>query len=345
MEDWLNSRMTAIRLVATFVAATVAMSAGANNLVNFATVTNTDFAMFGYGGMSATGLPTDGTGTITVSGISGTVHRAVLIWHGPTNSASNAVNAAVTFNGTPITGFAIGTSDSNCWSNFANSRAYQADVTTLVGGNGTYALSNFVKGSYPNPTADINGVSLLVFYDDGNAANNRDIVVFLGNDSNRPNAFDSAGWTVTLNGVNYASGAATLRLIIADGQNIIDPENVSLNATVIYPGGQNFDGITVPNGPAASDPDINGGLWDHKATSIATSLTPGTNDLTLSSPSVDPAVGDCLSLVSTIFDLPPGAAPPSPLASIIPTLSEWGLALLTLLMGGFAALQLRRRRT
>jgi hypothetical protein len=63
-------------------------------------------------------------------------------------------------------------SDSNCWSNFTNSRAYRADVTSLVGGNGAYALSNFVKGSYPNPTADINGVSLLLFYDDGNAANN-----------------------------------------------------------------------------------------------------------------------------------------------------------------------------
>ncbi len=344
----MNPLRTAKRVVAALVATAFAASASATNLVNFATVTSTDFAMFGYGGMRATGQATDGTGTITVSGLSGTVTRAILVWHGPTNSTNVGVNAAVTFNGTQVFGTDAGISSSNCWGppdgNFTASRAYRADVTGLVTGNGAYPLANFVKGSFPDPTADINGVSLLVFFDDGNAGNNRDIVVFLGNDSNQPNPYDGAGWNATLGGVNYSGGAATLRLIISDGQNFADTENVSLNATVIYPSGQNFDGITVPNGPAAFDPAINGGLWDHKATNIAPLLTPGLNTMVLST-SGD--TDDCLSLVSTIFDLPPGSAPAPAARAVepIPTLSQWGLALLALLTAGSAALQLRRRRT
>jgi hypothetical protein len=49
MKSWLTSRMTATRSSRRTVAGTVA-SAGANNLVNLATVANTDFAMFGHGG-------------------------------------------------------------------------------------------------------------------------------------------------------------------------------------------------------------------------------------------------------------------------------------------------------
>lgn len=345
MERSLSSPLTAKKLTAALVALAFVSSASANNLVNFGTVANTDFAMFGYGGMAATGIATDGTGTITVAGVSGTVRRATLVWHGPTNSANDAVNATVTFNGTSVTGVHVGTSDSNCWSGFTGSRAYQADVTSLVSGDGAYALTNFVKGTYPNPAADVNGVSLLVFYDDGNAANNRDIVVTLGNDSNRPNTYDVDGWNVALGGVNYTAGTATLRLIVSDGQDLVDPRNVLVNATVMYASGQNFDGNTLPNGPAAANPNINGGLWDHKSASITALLSPGPNALTLSSAAIDPAAvpdHDCLSLVATILDLPVGSTQiPVP---AIPTLSDWGLALLAFLTGGFAALQLRRRR-
>jgi hypothetical protein len=336
-------RRIACDIAATLVAAALAAPAGANNLRNLATVTNTDFAMFGYGGMSAVGNPgTDGTGTLTVSGISGTVTRALLIWHGPTSSTIDSVNAPVNFNGTPVTGTNVGNSDNNCWTNFDNSRAYQADVTRLVGGNGSYALSGFVKGAYPGPAADVNGVSLLVFYDDGNATNNRDIVVFLGNDSNQATGFDLPGWNVTLAGVRYTSGTATLRLVVSDGQSFADPEPVLVNATVVFPASQIFDGISLPAyGPSAST--LNGGLWDHKSADITSTLAPGANTLTLTSAPINPAVADCLSLVATVFDLPAGAAPLPP--EIIPTLSEGALALLALLTGGAAALQLRRRRT
>jgi hypothetical protein len=338
-------RNTTRRAVATIAAATLAGATHASTLSHFATRVNTDFAMFGYGGMAATGIASDGTGTITVAGVSGTVRRATLVWHGPTSSANDAVNATVTFNGTSVTGVHVGTSDSNCWSGFTNSRAYQADVTSLVAGNGAYTLSNFVKGAYPAPAADVNGASLLVFFDDGNAANDRDIVIALGNDSNRPNAYDADGWGAAMGGVDFTAGTVTLRLVVSDGQDLVDPRNVLVNAAVVFPGGQVFDGNTVPNGPAAANPNINGGLWDQKSSNITALLAPGPNMLTLTAAAIDPAAvpaQDCLSLIATVLDLPAGSAIiPVP---AIPTLSDWALGLLALLTGGVAGLQLRRRR-
>ena len=319
------------RAIVALISAALITSVHANSLVNFATVPNTDYAMFGFGGMRGIG-----TGTVTVAGISGTVTRAVLIWQGPTNSASASANAAVTFNGTPIVGTNIGLSSDNCWS-FTNSQAYQADVTPLVSGNGSYTLANFFKPG----GIDINGVSLLVFYNDGNNANNRDIVVFLGNDSNQANTFDPAGWNAVLNGINYSSGTATLRVIVADGQSFPD-NGLKINTTVVVPPGSNWDGNTLPNGASAAT--TNGGLWDHSAYNITALLTPGNNNLTLTDTG---SSSDCLSLISTIFDLPVGAAPPpaGPVGPLnVPTLSEWVIVALAMLIGAFGLLQTRRRR-
>jgi hypothetical protein len=318
-------------VIVALVSVTLAMSVHANLLQNFTTVPSTNFAMFGYGGMRGIG-----TGTITVSGVSGTVTRAMLVWHGPTNSTSATANAVVTFNGTSVTGTNIGFSSDNCWG-FTNSQAYEAEVTPLVSGNGTYSLANFLKTP---SVADINGVSLLVFFT-GNPANNRDIVVFLGNDSNQPNTYDPAGWQATLNGINYSSGPATLRLIVSDGQTFSD-NGLAINATTILPPGNNWQGNTVPNGPSAAQ--TSGGLWDHTSYDVTSFLQPGPNNLALTSVG---SSSDCLSLISTIFDLPAGSAPgsPAPAAPInVPTLSGWVIGLLALLTGAFGLLQTRRRR-
>jgi hypothetical protein len=320
-----------------------AVPAQANSLAAFATVPNTDFAWAGYGGMRGIG-----NGTITVAGVTGTVTYAVLIWHGPTNNAADdAANAAVTFNGTPVTGTNIGNSDNNCWG-YTNSRAYQANVTSLVTGNGAYALTNFRKTT-PS-AAETNGASLLVFYNDGNATNNRDYAIFLGNDSNITNSYDPAGWSATLNGITYTSGTGTMRMIVSDGQTFPDI-GVAINATTIIPTGNNFDGNTVPNGTGGPVTAGGNGLWDHSATDITSLLTVGTNNLALTS---TPGGTDCLSLIGAIFDLPGGSAPPGPPPPVgppvtaepvmVPTLSEWGVMLLALLTGGVAALNLRRRR-
>src|SRR6266446_4575361 len=81
------------RLAVVFLALLVVVPSpvSANNLTNFTTVPNTDFAMFGAGGMRG-----QGTGSIVVTGLSGTVTAAYLFWHGPTNDSADT-NAAVTF--------------------------------------------------------------------------------------------------------------------------------------------------------------------------------------------------------------------------------------------------------
>ena len=252
-------------------------------------VSHTDIAGFGIGGMRGTG-----TGTIVTSGITGPVAHAFLYWHGPTNSADPASNASVTFNGTAITGANIGTASDNNWS-FTNSQAYRADVTSLVTGNASYSLSNFLKAD-----ADINGVSLIVFYDDGNPSNDRNVVAWNGNDSNVTlgPAYNPDGWDETISGVPYpGSGAASLDLVVSDGQTFND-DAVVVNGSTLAAAGPIFQGDAGPNGPAG-----NGSLWDVKSFDITGLLTSGTNSVHLTTG----VAIDYLSLVVAIADVPASA--------------------------------------
>ena len=149
----------------------------------------------------------------------------------------------------------------NCWG-YDNSQAYFADVTAIVAaaGNGIYELADFVKAG---GDININGVSLDVFFDDGVAANNRDVVLFHGNDSNIDSAFDPDFWSNTLDGIDYSGGPAGLVLTVSDGQPFADEEVLfDVNggpANVLLPGPANFNGLTAqnPNGAAAAMV-----LWD-----------------------------------------------------------------------------------
>ena len=264
-----------------------------NDIASFRTIFNTDVVYAGQGGMRG-----GGNGSIALSGVTGPVSHAFLYWHGPTNSADPSANAAVTFAGQGVNGTQIGFSDNNCWG-FQNSQGYRADVTSLVGGDGAYALANFVKAG----GIDVNGVELIVFFNDGNPANNRDVVLFDGNDSNIPNAFDAPGWNVSLAGINYTSGSAAMEMIVSDGQTFPD-DAVVVNSTTIAPTGGIFDGATVPNvGGAPTD-----GLWDNRPFDVTSLLTPGPNTLTLTTG----LASDCLSLIVAAVDLPAGSAPGQP---------------------------------
>ena len=270
-----------------------APAAQANDIQPLKTVFATDVAYAGLGGLR--GL---GAGSISLTGVSGSVTEAHLFWHGPTSSEDPNVNAAVTFAGQAIAGTNIGTSASNCWG-YANSQAYRADVTSLVSGNGDFAISDLVKED-----AEINGVQLMVFFDDGNDANNRDVVMFNGNDSNVDNDFDALGWNVSLPGINYTDGTASMDLVVADGQGPGEG-SLFLNDEVLDPGPSLFAGDTVPN---AGGPDTSGLLWDKRSFDITANLTPGINDLTLTHSSNN----DCLSLIVAAVNLPAGAAPNQP---------------------------------
>jgi len=144
-----------------------------------------------------------------------------------------------------------------------------------------------------------------VFFQDGNPSNNKDVVIYDGNDSNTTNNFDAPGWNVALTGINYTSGSASLEMIVGDGQVFPDGALV-LNGTDLAPAGSVFDGNTVPD--AGSAGATNGGLWDQRNFDVTSYLTPGPNTLTLTSS----LASDCLSLVVTAIELPAGAAPGQP---------------------------------
>jgi hypothetical protein len=307
----------------------------ASELVFTSTTPNTDFAMFGQGGLRG-----NSSGSIVVSGISGTVTKALLLWHGPTITG-NSSNSTLTFAGVPKVGTLIGTSSSNLWDPpFQESRAYSADVTAQVPGDGSYALTALANTA----SAQMNGASLLIFYDDGNAANNRDIALFLGNDSNDSSPFDSSGWHATLNGINYSSGTATMRLVVSDGQTFPDGE-LDINATQILAAGSNWEGDSVPNAAGSSVSD--GGLWDQSAHDVTSFMTPGVVNLSMTSPFEN----DALSLIAVAFDLPAGSAPPPPPPPPpfvepvqVPTFSGWMATWVAILLAVSGAAYARRRR-
>jgi hypothetical protein len=262
---------------------------------NQLSVSDTDVGEFGFGGMR-----TDGTGSIAVEGVSGTVTKALLYWNGPTNAAPDptapdpTANAMVNFAGTPVTGVNIGFASDNCWG-FDNSHSYRADVTPLVTGDGTYSLSNFRKSD----DVEINGVALIVFFNDGNTANDRNVVLWNGNDSNIDSSFDAGGWDETITGVPYpGSGSASLDFVVSDGQTFLDAALV-LNGSELEPAGGIFQGDSTPAGPF----DSFGHLWDVKSFDITSFLSAGSQDLHLTSGTAE----DCLSLVVAAANVPASA--------------------------------------
>jgi hypothetical protein len=261
----------------------------ANALTYFQTVFNTNVSI------SAIGMRDVGTGNIQVTGVSGRVTRAILFWHGPTNSTNPNINANVRFAGNAIVGNNIGFSDDNFW-NSSNSQAYMAEVSAFVSGNGSYALSGF-------PTM-INGASLWVFFDDGNPNNNRDVVLFVGNDSNYSSQYDSAGWNILLDNITYTTGTAFLRIYASDGQNFssFDDGDLAINGSTIASGGI-FQGLA----PKASGAGVsNGSLADVLAYEVTSFLRPGRNSLRAT---LSDGFDDAVSAVAFAIDLPSGAAP------------------------------------
>lgn len=289
----------------------------------FDTFFDTDWTSVGVGGMRG-----NGNGSLGLTGVSGTVTGAFLFWHGPTNSSDPLANAMVTFNGTSVTGTNIGLSHNNNWG-FVNSQAYRADVSSLVAGNASYSLSDFIKSG----GIEVNGASLYVLFDDGDNSNNRDLVVFNGNDSNIQSAFDNAGWNVQLNGINYTGGDASIRLTVSDGQDFGNDEGASLNGNLLIPVGPNWQGELGSNSG-------NGSLWDEKTFSVTSLLSPGLNNINLVTTG---GLTDALSLIVAAIDLPAGAAPPTepPPFTPIPEPSTYGLAGIL----GLAAIVALRRRT
>jgi hypothetical protein len=289
----------------------------------YETVYDTDYASAGVSGIR--GQSSDDEADITLSGVSGTVNKAYLYWHGPSNDTDTGAMQNIKINGNDISGDHIGIADDNCWG-CTVSHAYRADVTDYVSGDGTYTLSELPSFNLGD-TSDMNGLSLMVFYDDGDTTNNRDIVIFNGNDSNIYSSYDPQGWDVTLNGIDYDTGSAYIELHVGDGQESStstswDDDDVLLNGNILLEGPDIFMGTSLPDDGTASS--YNGGLWDIIDTDITSFLVAGVNDLNLTTG----VYGDCLSLVVANINLPAGAAPsvPEPATMLLVASGLAGLA-------------------
>ena len=264
----------------------------ASDLPRYRTYRDTDYVSSGVGGLRG-----NGSGILTVSGVlGGNVETALLIWQGPTNSLDSRAGASITFDGVAVEGTNIGFSNDNCWG-FDNSQAYRADVTDLVGGDGSYPIAGLVNTA---TGADANGASLFVFFDDGDDTNDRHVTIYNGNDSNIDNPYDASGWNATLDGFLYETGGAALELHVADGQTFLD-DAVTVNQVTIAPPGSVFQGNTVPG---IDGPGGNGKLWDIRSFGLVDVLQFGDEQLRLTSG----VSGDCLSLVAAavITEATPG---------------------------------------
>lgn len=284
---------------------------------SFETIRNTDLKAFGLGA-----LRDRGGGTLAVTGIVGTVTRALLYWNGPENGLSPSNNALVRFSGNDVVGTNTGLSSDNCWL-YDHSHTYRADVTALVSGNGNYLLTNFWKnGPAPIP-ANVNGVSLLVFHDDGDTSNNRDVMIVDGNDSNHPNAYEPGAWRTQIDGVRYSGGTALLTMHVSDGQpgGTSNDGNLTINNRPFL-SGQIFQGTTVPRVTGSVTPT----LWDIRTEDISSFMTNGSNNLLLELPWNGQ---DCVSLVAATVSVPAASAPAEAdlmLATTVPSSVCVGLA-------------------
>ena len=286
----------------------------ANDITFQETIYHTDYAAAAVGGLR------DSTkASLSLAGVSGTVNKAYLYWHGPMNSTNPLANASIRLNNQPVTGVNIGYSDDNCWG-YNNSQAYRADVTGLVKKerNGTYFLTQFVK---QGTNINANGASLMVFFNDSNTNNNRDIVLFHGNDSNAENFYDAPGWNVNLTGLSYTSGNGYVQLHVSDGQ-IYEDESLKVNGGIVEERGQVFQGTTVSaanNGPSGT-----GRLWDVATYDITPILEAGSNTIAITHGYIgtpERARGDCVSLIAAVINLPAGTVPPPPPANLAPTVT------------------------
>lgn len=265
------------------------------------TESNIDWTSAGVAGVGG------GSGTIQLTGVSGTVTKAFLYWHGIDNSGPGSVydNANVTINGHAVTGAPLGDATTNCWGE-GSSRAYRADVTPWVPGNGAYLIGNL---SLPGHSA--NGASLVVIFDDGINSNNRDLVFFEGNDSNIPDGFpgEDTGWHATLAPIAYSGGTVRAQFHLADGQ-FFEDNSVTFSGdspVTLAEATNRWDGDSLPS--AGTSRTSTGDLWDiHTFNISGVFTTAGTKTLQMDG---QLPVSDCLGLALLLIDLAPGSAPPA----------------------------------
>lgn len=249
-------------------------------------IANTDYRAYAQGGLR----DVSGSTSLSVTGLVGQVRQALLYVHSalaPTYPTLNGVNLGASGRSADIVGVAADSCET-VW----NSYLLRFNVSDLVTSNGLYTLGNLLEGSpLTQVLRTVNGVSLLVFYDDGNPANNVDVALYHGNDSNQDGLADPDGWQTLLNDVIYRGGPATLGLHVAYGE-VLPEAPIFINGNLWQPQTNLFDGLTVPG--------RNGGtnrfFWDVREFDLAPLLSTGTNSLLFTMLRTT-NTQDCLNLV------------------------------------------------
>lgn len=250
------------------------------------------------------GLRNLGYGTIQISGIpsGSTTYGAYLLWDILGESQTSAMSTP-SFDGTPITGTFIGTGGTPCWSGTAANYAYEANITSLVSGNGDYAISGFDSGTTDgqdpwtvgSPPSDAEGASLIVFYQNPSSPLTT-LQLYDGSTEVDPNTGGSL--FQTLSGFNAGTDPlASTTFIVADGQG--EDSNG---------GSASFDGTTLPNSaflgsdPLAVPSYSDGNLWDTETFDVSTMVSQGDTSETSS---VTGGGNDCVVWVGEVFSLSP----------------------------------------
>jgi hypothetical protein len=246
--------------------------------------------------------------SITLTGVGDHQISSVwLYWAGHSEPLIPADYANISFAGEDITGTNIGYEGrSTCY--FAlDGYAYRADVTALVSGDGVYSLGDMFNNAQNHYYTY--GASLVVFYDDGDDANNQDVYVYEGQDSNDGNSDNGGGWDASLANIFYRGGPATLTLHVEHGQEpgpLADDGDFALDGTTLASGAV-FQGDSVPSAVGSSN-----ARWDIKSFLITDALTPGTNSLNLT----NVRSTDCLDLIVATVSVASDVTPPVLAATI-----------------------------
>ena len=247
------------------------------------------------GGYTAAGIGMRnlGYGTISITGVpaGATVTSATLLWDVLADS-SDPTFAQGTVNGTSINGTLWASGGSPCWPPGSN-WSYEADVTNLVKGNGSYALAGFASGE--SDGADpwnagsapplLEGASLVVVY---TLASMPKTTIQIGEGATETDSGNTA--TATLGGFTAgASPVATTTYIVADGQ--YGDSAATFNGTTL-------PGVTFPGADPQAVPNYSlGNLWDTTTTDVSSLVNPGDTSATLSVTGTN----DCLVWVGQVL--------------------------------------------
>lgn len=233
-----------------------------------------------HGGYVAAGIGMRnlGHGTISVTGVpsKATVKSATLLWDVLANQADPTF-AQGTFNGHAINGSAWASGGDPCWGVNANF-SYEADVTSLVKGNGSYTLSGFASGQ--SDGADpwnsgsapplLEGATLVVVYQ---LASMPSAVIQIAEGATETDSGNSA--TATISGFS-ASGSPSVKTsyIVADGQYA--GNSASFN-------GDTLPGVGFPGAAPQAVPNYSlGNLWDTVTTKVSALVLPKDTSASLS---------------------------------------------------------------